>query len=45
MHLKPMVKFSGGGGIPKILIFVQFFKILMVSDKVSHNALRIHKTL
>ena len=36
---------GGGGGIPKKLVVCKFLKILMVSDKASHKAFRIHKTL
>ena len=37
---KPMVKFSEG--IPKMLVLCNFFKILMVSDKMIHWAFRTH---
>ena len=40
--------FFWGGGHPenvKVIFCVQFLKILMVSDKTIHRAIRIHKTL
>ena len=38
-----MVEFSGG--IPKNLVLCNFFRILMVSDKMIHRAFRTHTTL
>ena len=33
------------GGIPEMLILFNFLKILMVSDKTIHMAIRTHTTL
>ena len=44
-NFEVMVKLGGGGAFQKILIFHNFLKILMVSDKTIHKAFTIYKTL